>query len=63
MHNRPADPAKRGASSDRTVFRWSLVLGVLGVLGGLLARDPPSIAASIGIAVYGWALWRGWIRE
>jgi len=50
-------------ADNQTVFRWSIAFAVVGVLAGLLARDPPSIAASIGVAVYGWALRQGWIKE
>jgi len=50
-------------ADNKTVFRWSLTLAVLGVLAGLLARDWGSVAAACGIGLYGWALRRGWIKE
>jgi len=50
-------------ADNQTVFHWSLVLGVLGVLGGLLARDWGSVAAALGVGFYGWALRKGWIKE
>jgi len=49
-------------ADNATLLRWSLALGALGALAGLLVADWLSVGAGAAIAGYGWAVYRGWVQ-